>query len=124
MGINHKQDGVVLTEEQERQLRERGYFLYQGFHFKPNGQFPKQENTLYKIVRHLKRDDELGIREDGYYGKAKHPYSYEEFYQASPVKDADIFLCLETQKEYVPCQHDLQEYIRKPDRTLSRGKVR
>lgn len=122
--ISHKSNATLLTDEQERLLCERGYFLYQGFHFKPVGQFPKQEDTIYKIVRHLKRDDELGIREDGYYGKAKHPYSYDEFYQASPVKNADIFFCLETQKEYVPCQCDLQEYIREPDRKQDRGRVR
>lgn len=113
-----------MTEEQEAILREKGYFSYQGFHFKPVGKFPKRESSLFEIVRHLKRDDELGMRKEEYYGSAKHPYSHEEFYAASPVKEADIFLCLETQKEYVPCDMDLQQYIRKPDKKYERGKAR
>jgi len=114
---------MVLTEEQERVLQEKGYFLYQGFHFKPVGQFPKQENDFFKIVRRLRSDDELGMK-SAYYGTGKRPYSHKEFYEASPVKDADIFLCLENQKEYVPCEHELQQYMREPDRKHDRGKAR
>ena len=36
----------TLTETQEERLRENGYFLYQGCHFKPVRQFEKNEGEL------------------------------------------------------------------------------
>ena len=124
MENSHKSERTAFSEEQEQVLRERGYFIYQGFHFKPNGQFPAKENTFYQIVKRLRRDDELGMRVENYCGTPKHPYSYKAFYEASAVKDADIFFCLETQKEYVPCENELQEYMRKQDKKPDRGRGR
>lgn len=124
MESSYGSERLKLNDEQERILRARGYFVYEGFHFKPNGRFPVEDNTMFKVIRHLRRDEELGMRVENYCGIPKHPYSYKEFYEASPVKDADIFFCLETQKEYVPCENELQEYMRKQDKKPDRGRIR
>lgn len=120
MKNSHKNNGMVLTEEQEKRLAENGYFLYQGFHFKPAGQFTEKDGDFFDITKRLKRDVELGMMETGYSGQQKYSYSYEAFYEASPVKDADIFICLENQKEYVPCQHELQQYLGEPEQRKER----
>lgn len=120
MKNSHKNNGMVLTEEQEKRLAENGYFLYQGFHFKPAGQFTEKDGNFFDITKRLKRDVELGMMEEGYSGQQKCSYSYEAFYEASPVKDADIFICLENQKEYVPCQHELQQYLGEPEQRKER----
>ena len=112
-----------MTEVQEARLRENGYFLYQGCHFKPVRQFTKAEGDFYDITRRLRRDVELGMMETDYYGKQKHPYSHEEFYAASTDKEADIFFCLETMKQYVPCTHEMQEYVMQPEKKQDRGKI-
>lgn len=118
-----------MTETQEERLREnslreKGYFLYQGCHFKPVRKFTEKDGDFNKIVRRLKREDELGMTAADYYGKQKHPYSYEEFYAASTDKKADVFFCLETMKEYVPCTHEMQEYVMQPEKKQDRGKIR
>ena len=55
-----------MTEVQEARLRENGYFLYQGCHFKPVRQFTKAEGDFYDITRRLRRDVELGMMETDY----------------------------------------------------------
>lgn len=84
----------------------------------------RQKGDFFDITRRLKREDELGMTETDYYGKQKHSYSYEEFYAASTDKRADIFFCLETMKQYVPCTHEMQEYVMEPERKQDRGKTR
>ena len=69
----------TLTETQEERLRENGYFLYQGYHFKPVRQFTEKDGDFFEKTRRLRRDDELGMMDADYYGKQKHPYSYEGF---------------------------------------------
>lgn len=113
-----------MTKAQEARLLENGYFLYQGFHFRPVRQFTEKDGDFFDKTRRLKRDVELGMMEADYYGQQKHPYSYEEFYAASTDKTADIFLCFETQKEYAPCTHELQEYVMEPERKQDRGRAR
>ena len=44
----------TLTETQEKRLRENGYFLYQGYHFKPLRQFTEEEN-FWEVTDHLRR---------------------------------------------------------------------
>ena len=66
-------------------------------------------------------------QEERFVGSAlqtEHPYSYAEFYAASTDKTADIFLCLENQKEYIPCEHELQQYDMKLEKQHDRGKAR
>ena len=112
-----------MTETQEERLRENGYFLYQGYHFKPLRQFTEEE-SFWEVTGHLRRDVELGMMETDYCGLQKHPYSYAEFYAASTDKTADIFPCLENQKEYIPCEHELQQYDMEQEKQHDRGKAR
>lgn len=44
-----------MTEVQEARLRENGYFLYQGCHFKPVRQFTEMDGDF------LKRQGGLGV---------------------------------------------------------------
>lgn len=113
-----------MTEEAEKRLMEKGYFLYQGIHFRPVRKFADSDGDFYKIAGCLKRDSELGMMAGNYNGKKKHPYSYDDFYAASTDKNADVFFCLETQKEYVPCRYELQEYRKEPAIRQEREKVR
>lgn len=113
----------TLTEAQEKRLRENGYFFYQGYHFKPLRQFTEEEN-FWVVTDRLRRDVELGMMEADYYGFQKHPYSHAEFYAASTDKTADIFLCLENQKEYIPCEHELQQYVMGQEKKRDRGRAR
>lgn len=87
-------------------------------------QFTEKDRDFFEKTRRLKCDDELGMMEADYNGKQKRPYSYEEFYVASTDKKADIFFCLETMKEYVPCSYEMQEYVMEPEKKQDRGKTR
>lgn len=113
-----------MTKKQEIRLQEKGYFLYQGYHFMPVRQFTEKEGDFFEITKRLKRDVELGMMDADYQGKQKHSYSYDEFYTVSTDKKADIFFCLETMKEYVPCTHELQEYITEPKKQHDSRKIR
>lgn len=112
-----------MTQEQEARLIENGYFSYQGYHFKPVRKFTEKEN-FWEVTDHLCRDKELGMMEADYYGLQKHPYSYQEFYAASTDKTADIFRCFENQKEYIPCEHELQQYDYEPEQKPDKGRAR
>ena len=37
-------------------------------------------------------------------------YDHIRFYEASGDSKADVFLCIETGKQYIPCESRLQEY--------------
>lgn len=117
-------EGNCLTEAQKAWLFENGYFSYQGVHFKPVRRFTEKDGDFYEVTKRLKRDVNLGMMEADYYGLQKQPYSYKEFYAASTDKTADIFFCFETQKEYVPCTHELQEYVLELQRKTDKGRAR
>lgn len=83
-------------------------FEYGGPHFIPERKLTAKEND-YHVGSVL-----TGI--SAFVGlvmltKAKHPYSHEAFYEASPEKECDLFRCVENGKLYIPCENDLQEYI-------------
>ena len=110
-------DGIAQyqTGQEAREKMQYGedIFEYQGYHFKPKRQFDSKTEDFFSVTRRLKTDTELGLFAADYNGKKKKQYSYEEFYKASTNKEADIFLCIENGKEYVPCQYELQEYVKK-----------
>ena len=113
-----------MTAEKERVLIEKGYFFYQGNHFKPVGQFQKEDGDFFEITRRLKRDTEFERIEENQSGQYGERYSHAGFYEASPVKDADLFLCLENQKVYVPCEYGLQEYLREIEKKPQKRRTR
>lgn len=41
----------------------------------------------------------------------KHGYSHKAFYAASDNDPCDIFRCIENDKLYIPCEHELFEFI-------------
>lgn len=84
-------------------------FFYGGYHFRPVGQFPPKESDFFKITRKLRRDNSLKLTD---YDKERgFTYSHEAFYAASTDKKCDVFRCVENGRLYVPCEHELQQYL-------------
>ena len=83
-----------------------GSFEYGCYHFLPVGTF--KEKDFQKLVKHLRTDPELGVCASGYAYPCKVLYSHKSFYDASTVKSADVFRCLENGKNYTACQNDLK----------------
>lgn len=71
------------------------------------------ENSFDKITRRLRIDPAMGFCRLGYAYASRYPYSYQDFYAVSPDKNCDLFRCVENGKLYLPCENDLQEYIKK-----------
>lgn len=121
-GILQFDKGVEVREEMQYGT---DVFEYQGYHFKPKRQFDPKTEDFFSVTRNLRSDAELGLFAGDYNGKQKKQYSYEDFYKASTSKEADIFLCIENGKEYIPCGYELQEYMKKePDLEQQKGKAR
>lgn len=74
-------------------------FEYLGYHFKPYRKLKKDDR------KRLATDKELGFTR--YEWNSKVPYDYEAFYKASGDSEADVFLCRENSKLYVPCLNEL-----------------
>lgn len=85
-------------------------FKYGGKRFVPVRKFTKLDGGFSKIAHALIVNNDLGFQEVNYYGNQKFSYNYDEFQKASTEKDCDLFRCIETNKLYVPCRHELQEY--------------
>lgn len=83
-------------------------YTYGGKHFIPHSKLGNV-TSLCDIM--LRSDLELGFFDRDYPGREmKHPYSYKEFYKAMGDSQTDIFYCIETQKLYIPCEHELFIY--------------
>ena len=103
-------------------LKEPGVFSFCGYHFKPVRQFRAGEvnrhlkgdsrawkNDAQYEMRNMSSDRGLGLSKYNW-KKADTEYSHEGFYAASGNSDADIFLCLENGKVYVPAENELFQY--------------
>ena len=115
-------------------IKEPGVFKYSGYHFKPYRQFRKGEVTrrlegdsrpwktdVQYEMRNMRSDHELGLsRYD--WKKADTNYTHEEFYAASGNSDADIFVCVENGKLYVPYENELFQYDEPPQKAKSADK--
>ncbi len=82
-------------------------FEYDGFHFEAAGKLPENFDTK-EVIKKTVSHNGLGISD---YEDGQHPYSHSGFYEASPNKTADVFLCVETGKNYLPGEHELFEYV-------------
>ena len=80
-------------------------FEYMGFHFKPARKLTKSWD-LFKITRHTKRGD-LGLH--NYTGGKG--WNYKRFYEKSTDKMSDTFICIETDKEYIPAENELFLFV-------------
>lgn len=102
-------------EEAELRMQEptinHTVFEYGGFHFVPERTLTNEESDIKEIARHQRIDTDLGFSEKGYDTRSKHEYSHADFYAASTDKNCDLFRCVENGKLYLPCTHDLQEYV-------------
>lgn len=96
-------------------------FEYGGKHFIPERKFNSADGGFNTITRCLKHNNELGFQEVNYYGNQKFCYNYDDFYKASTKKDYDVFRCLETDKLYIPCMHELQEFDKDLPRKRSKN---
>ncbi len=96
-----------IYKEEEPKQEIGGIFEYQGYHFKAIGALPKEitfKEASFSTSSHA--DPYLSDFAD-----ADMPYSHRDFYEASDVKDADIFRCIETGTVMIPGEHELFEYI-------------
>lgn len=74
--------------------------MYNGLHFKPLRKFTTKEikESLYGFSKKIENDFEhtkATMSNDG-------NYNYNTFYDAANNTEADVFLCLENGKHYVP----------------------
>lgn len=86
-------------------------FEYNGFHFVPERKLRKcEKKDIRTFSRHIRSDRGLGMCDYNVDWK-KHDYSWDAFYQASDDNQLDLFRCVENGKLYVPCEHELFEFI-------------
>ena len=105
-------DNESLDECYETELPQNA-FEYGGYHFVPIRKLSKSENSdIRTLTRNIATDINLGFfRHNGALGqKQKYPYSYEELYAASGDSEADIFMCIENNKIYIPGENELFLY--------------
>lgn len=97
-------------------FQSEGIFEYNGFHFVPLRSFNQKEidMSLKEISKYL-RDTKGTMLGSVAYDRTK-------FYAASGDSKADVFLCVETGKQYIPCENSLQEYQR--EKQMQKSKVR
>lgn len=81
-------------------------FSYRKYHFEPIGQISRKI-SFSALSRKIKSDKTLNFnRYEGGNG-----WSYEGFYRKSTDKTADLFLCIENGKIYIPGENELFLYI-------------
>jgi len=103
-------------------IKEPDVFEFGGYHFKPYKSFKKGETSrqlkgdsrprktdAQYAMRNMSTDLDLGLSTYEW-KKAGTYYSNEKFYAASGNSEADIFLCLENGKLYVPDENELFHY--------------
>ncbi len=84
-----------------------GQFAFGGYHFVPIGNF-KESYDLEEVMRsQIRSDPELGISK---YDWGTAEYSHAAFYEASGNSTADIFLCVENGRCYLPGENELFHY--------------
>lgn len=86
-------------------------FEYNGYHFEPERKLRENEKKdICTFSKHIKSDRELGMCDYKVDWK-KSDYSWKKFYEASCDSQLDLFRCVENEKLYVPCEHELFEFI-------------
>ncbi len=97
-------------------FQSEGIFEYNGFHYVPLRSFNQKEidMSLKEISKYLRdtKGTMLGLV----------AYDRTKFYAASGDSKADVFLCVETGKQYIPCENSLQEYQR--EKQMQKNKAR
>lgn len=103
-------------QEKMKRFRMNEIFEYQGFHYVPLRRFDPEEEqmSLREMSKFLVSPGETSA--------GTMAYRYDEFYKASGDSEADIFLCAENGKQYIPCENELQEY--RPSKMMEQEKRR
>ena len=95
---------VEQFKEKMYQFQSLECFEYKGFHYVPLRRFDMEEKkmSLKDISKYLvsSKGSEVGNAD----------YGFNNFYKASGDSTADIFLCVENGKQYIPCENELMEY--------------
>jgi hypothetical protein len=92
--------------------RNPAVFEFCGYHFKPHRKFEKRDGDFFKQSRNIASEFAMGISN---YDWGKSDYSHAKFYETAN-SDADLFMCLETGKVYVPCENELFRYNEPPQK--------
>ena len=87
---------------------------YGGYHFEPAGKLDKDRiEGLAGVI--LRNRTELKIWDESsneFYGEeASTQYTHQEFYAAMGNPDDDFFICTENGKTYLPCEHELMQFM-------------
>lgn len=84
------------------------FFEYNGYHFSPIGRVSSRQK-MSKTVKYLysNKQEEPHMTT---YGNGNLPYTYDDFYKASGDSEADVFICRENGKVYIPGENELFEY--------------
>ncbi|MCD8089480.1 MAG: DUF3849 domain-containing protein [Clostridiales bacterium] len=104
---SERENSAQIEQEKEAALSEdNNIFEYQGYHFKPIGNFLSKDdfNSLSRnIVSHS--SPYMSVYED-----SEIAYFRNDFYRASNNSKADVFLCVETGKIFTPGENMLFEF--------------
>lgn len=122
--LNANTESLANTKQEDPLFTGDGTFAYGGYHFAPYRKFAKGEierqapndSRPWKIdtryaMRNMRTDTEVGLSK---YDWRKADYSCSEFYAASGDSNADIFMCVENGKLYVPGENELFCYTEPP----------
>lgn len=113
-GFTGERLSIEQFVEKINKLKKEEAFEYHGLHYMPVRKFNQEEQnmSLPEISVYLR--DARGTR------VGMEPYDYKDFYEASGNSNADIFLCVETGKQYIPCENELQEYTKETQEEKSK----
>lgn len=105
-GFTGEHLSIAQYAEKMEKFKAEGTFEYHGFHYVPVRKFNQEEKdmSLKDISVYLR--DTQGTR------AGTVAYDCHESYAVSGNSEADIFLCVETGKEYILCEKGLQEYTK------------
>ena len=98
---------ALMNRKVNKRISEEGVFEYGGHNFKPFRKFERLDGDWNKQMRRMSSDREIGISA---YEWQKANYNYPDFIEASGCSEADVFICLENGKLYVPAENELFRY--------------
>ena len=109
--LTTEQEPNAQAQEEKIPYNPNNVFEYGGYRFIPYRNFTTEEkyDDAEEISRRVRSDPEMGLCASGR-KESKCDYSNDSFYEKSPLKECDVFICLENGKLYVPARNELFEY--------------
>ena len=102
-----EEETTAKTAEELAESWDEGVFEYQGYHFEAVGVLPEGLEGK-DLVAQTRSNTELHL--STYHTEDFPKYSYDEFYAVSNAPTADVFRCLETERNYIPGENELFGY--------------